>query len=255
MPSTPSLSTEIFQNPQLDGTPFFWERGPVGVLLIHGYTATTAEVRPLGESLAENGFTVCAPLLPGHGTTPEELNTKRWQDWANECEQAYRRLARGCSHIFLAGESLGGLLAFYLAGELPEAAGIMAFSPGLKAPKLGLARFLAPFKPLLTKQHTNPKMAWKGYNVYPVKAAAEVYRLERIVRRRLPGIHQPTLIVMGRRDQTIDLESGDIAYRSISSTAKRLIWLERSSHCVLLDEEFPQVLQITLAFLHNPAGV
>jgi carboxylesterase len=254
MPSIPSHSIELFQNPQLDGSPFFWKRGPVGVLLVHGFTATTAEVRPLGESLAEWEYSVCAPLLPGHGTTPDDLNTRRWQDWVDECERGYSQLLGSCTHVFLSGESLGGLLAFYLAARHPEAAGVIAYSPVIKTPRMALARFIAPFKPMLVKEHINPKMAWKGYNVYPLKATAEVYRLQHVVRRCLPSIHQPVLIVMGRRDRTIDLSSGDIAIQAISSSSKQLVWFERSSHCVLLDEEYPKILRTTLDFLreHNP---
>lgn len=56
-------------NPELDGSSITWQGGKTGFLLLHGFTATTAEVRPLGEALHAAGHTVSAPLLPGHGTT------------------------------------------------------------------------------------------------------------------------------------------------------------------------------------------
>ena len=80
-------------NPHLEGDPFFWEGGPTGILLVHGFTATPAEVRLLAKILHERGFTVAGPLLPGHGTKPEDLNRVRWQDWVEEGEKAYRQLA------------------------------------------------------------------------------------------------------------------------------------------------------------------
>ena len=61
------------KNPQLDGEDFFVQGNSTGILLIHGFTATTTEVRLLAENLHHVGFTVAGPLLPGHGTHPEDL--------------------------------------------------------------------------------------------------------------------------------------------------------------------------------------
>ena len=62
---------EIFLlNPELEGGSFFWRGGETGVLLLHGLTSTTAEVRPLAKRLLNEGYTVSGILLPGHGTTP-----------------------------------------------------------------------------------------------------------------------------------------------------------------------------------------
>ncbi|MBS1245743.1 MAG: uncharacterized protein H6R36_398 [Chloroflexi bacterium] len=95
------MSHEIIRNPHLEGDTFFWEGGPVGVLLIHGYTATTAEVRLLGRFLHERGYTVSGPLLPGHGTTPQAMNRCRWQDWTGAVEQAYRQISTRCDRVFV----------------------------------------------------------------------------------------------------------------------------------------------------------
>ncbi len=68
-------------NPHLSGDSFYWQAGPTGVLLVHGYTATTSEVQPLARILNSEGYSVAGPLLPGHHTTPRELNQVKWQDW------------------------------------------------------------------------------------------------------------------------------------------------------------------------------
>ena len=80
------------QNPHLEGETFFWSGNEIGVLLLHGLTATTAEVRLLAEKLHASGYTISAPLLPGHGTRPEELNGTTWHDWAWAAEKAYSTL-------------------------------------------------------------------------------------------------------------------------------------------------------------------
>lgn len=52
-----------------DPAPFILTGGDDGILLIHGFTGSPAEMRPLGCYLHERGLTVSAPLLPDHGTT------------------------------------------------------------------------------------------------------------------------------------------------------------------------------------------
>ena len=60
----------------------------IGVLLSHGFTGQPASIKPWGESLAERGYAVEVPRLPGHGTTWEELNTRTWDDWYANADAA-----------------------------------------------------------------------------------------------------------------------------------------------------------------------
>ncbi|MBI9043898.1 MAG: hypothetical protein JEZ06_05400 [Anaerolineaceae bacterium] len=71
------------ENPHLDGNVFFWEAGATGV----GFTVTAAEIHFVAEKIHTQGYTVTAPLLPGHGTKPEDLNNIHWQAWI-ECGEA-----------------------------------------------------------------------------------------------------------------------------------------------------------------------
>src|SRR6185295_17551431 len=98
MPLNPAL-----HNPYLEGDTFFWPGGPIGVLLSHGWTATTAEVRLLAQRLHERGHTVSGPLLPGHGATPQEMNRCRWQDWVKAVTATYHHLAGQCERVFVGG--------------------------------------------------------------------------------------------------------------------------------------------------------
>src|SRR5579859_1374609 len=110
--------------------PFFYAAGPTGCLLLHGLSSSPFTMRELGRQLADRGFTVAAPLLAGHGTSPEDLRTKTWADWVISAEQGLAQLrAHGCRRIYLAGLSLGGALSLYLAGRDPEAyAGLVVMS-------------------------------------------------------------------------------------------------------------------------------
>jgi carboxylesterase len=243
----------LIRNAHLEGGPFLWQGGPVGVLLVHGFTATTAEVRPLARTLAENGYTVAAPLLPGHMTRPEDANRYHRQDWLGAIEAVYRQLSARCERIVVGGESLGGLLALQFAATHPEVAAILTYAPAVKL-NLGRSRQIAmrlaaQFSPYVNKNQVEDGLLWQGYTVYPLAAGLELFRLQKEVRRQLPQIRQPLLIVQGRRDSAVSADAPDYLARSVRSTRKEIHWLANSSHCVILDCEFDQTARITVDFL------
>src|SRR3954467_12182961 len=101
--------------PVLPGAePFRFDRGRTGVLLCHGFTGSPQSLRPWGEYLAEAGMTVALPRLPGHGTTWQEMNRTRWEDWYAELDKTLADLRGRCSEVFIMGLSLGGCMALRL---------------------------------------------------------------------------------------------------------------------------------------------
>ncbi len=232
----------------------------MGVLLAHGLTATTAEMRPLAQALLQRGFTVAGPLLPGHGTAPADLNRRRWQEWAAEVEKTYQDLSAACTRVFLGGESTGAVLALYLASLHPEAAGVLAYAPALRLRLTGrdrlLLRLAAPFKTYVSKPVQNrPRNLsdelWQGYPVNPLKAVLQLLKLQQVVRRRLPLIRQPLLVVQGRLDPTVHPGVPEILMRETASQVKQSIWMENSGHVVAIDREQEQVAEITLRFIEQ----
>jgi carboxylesterase len=249
----PSLAPLV--NPHLDGGPFFWEGGPVGVMLTHGYTATSAEVRLLAQALHQNGYTVAGPLLPGHGTSPEDANRFRWPDWVDACEAAYRQLTERCPRVIIGGESMGGMLSLYMAANHPEAAGVLAYAPALRVAATWqpyVAPLLARLRPTLAKTPGQPSASdarWQGYNVHPTHATAQLFALQRATLPRLPKINQPLLIIQGRLDTTVHAGVPELIASRVRSDVKEIHWMEHSGHCVLLDQEWEQAAEFTLAFL------
>ena len=184
------------------------------------------------------------------------MNRKRWQEWVEAVERAYADLATKCPQVFVCGESMGGLLSLYLASEHPEIAGVVVYSPALVIPNhsatMRRARLLHRFVPLIAKAVREPSAAdarWKGYAVNPIPALLQLGKLQQEVARRLAAIHQPILIIQGRLDQTIDLQSGEIILQRVASMDKSLRWLEKSTHCVILDHEWEQAAEWTGAFI------
>ncbi len=235
------------QPTHLNPLAFAAEGGPVGVLLIHGFTGSVAETRPMGEYLAARGLTVQCPLLPGHGTHPEDLTRIRWPAWAGQVELALRHLQGRCQAVFVGGLSLGALLALWLGIQHPEVAGLIAMAPAVKVqnrlmPLTLVLRYLLKYSPVGGMEDTDlgdPTAIDRGwsYDQLPLWGAAEVYLLQRWVDRALPRIHQPMLIFQGRRDAFLDPRAAEIVYDRVASTDKTLTWLANSGHNLLIDGE------------------
>jgi carboxylesterase len=250
--------TSTLRNPHLDGTPFYWEAGSVGVLLCHGLTATAAEVRLLAQVLHERGYTVAGPLLPGHGTTPQDCNRHTWQDWYASVEQAYQQLTSQCQTVVVGGESAGALLILRLASLHPEVAAILCYAPALKLKlsrgKIYLLSLCVPFLTSIPKPPSTDNNPWQGYSVNPLKAADQLRRLQKVIYPLLPQIQQPIIIIQGKLDPTVHSQSSQIIYDQISSSIKELHWLEHSTHCVILDKEREKAAELTLNFLSYAFG-
>jgi len=248
----------FLRNPHLNGDTFFLlGTHDVGVLLIHGFTATTVEVSYVAKYLNERGYTVSAPLLPGHNTTPADLNKCKWQDWANAAEAAYQALATRCKKIIVGGESMGGMLALYLASEHPEIAAVITYAPAMITPSSSSKwqiKILSWFKAYVSKPQRPPSITderAKSYTVNPLKAVIQFLDLQREIRQRLPRISQPLLNIQGRLDLVIDPRNGGVIFQEVKSQIKEMHWLENSTHVVVLDQEWERAAELTLNFIRK----
>lgn len=250
-----TLLNPHLHNPELLGEEFFWSGGPVGILLCHGYTATTAEVRPLARCLHAAGYTVAGPLLPGHNTFPEDLNRVRWQDWVKAFDAMLDRLYGRCETIIVGGESTGGVLSLYHAIHDPRPAAILAYAPALRLTLNPAVRILlhvmAPFKSSWAKRNMRSGTPWQGYRVNPLKGTLQLIQLQKQVDPYLSRIQQPVLIVQGRHDITVHPGVPERIASCVASPVKEIHWMENSPHTVIVDQELDQVAQITLDFLER----
>jgi carboxylesterase len=225
-----------------------------GVLMLHGFTGTPFEVRPLGDRLATRGLSVLGPLLAGHGTTPAELAQKRWQDWEASASRALDSLRARTDHVCVAGLSMGGLLALRLARLRPsDVTGIVLMAVPLWLPQIvrratrllcRLPEWVSLRVPKLggsdvcdrAARRTNP-----GYREFPVRAVAQLLELQDVVRVGLSHIQTPTLILHGRHDHTAPPACAGAIAEALGARDVRLRWLERSYHLLPIDVEREEV--------------
>ena len=247
------------RQPHPDPSPFFLKGGPLGVLLIHGFTGSPPEMRLIGDYLHARGCTVSAPLLPGHGTTEQDMNRHKWVDWTAHVETALSDLESQCQTVFVGGLSMGALLTLHLAARHPDLSGAVLYSPAVK-----IASRLIYLSPLLKhvvasrpksgdSDLTDPQAELRlwSYERNPTHAAHELLKLNARVRRGLPQVKCPLLIVQSTRDRTIKPDSARFTYEHVGTPVKdrELFTLHNSGHCLTVDSEWEFVAQRTHEFL------
>ena len=239
---------------------FFLPGGPTGVLLLHGFTSSPAEVRPLGSYLAEQGYTVYSPRLAGHGTAPEDLRATHWRDWVDSAEAGLPVLRHaGCTRIALAGLSLGGSIALYLAAHRPGAyLGLITmnspiylppiFTPALRWLGAGPLPF---FHKGITDLTEEPERHELTYTRTPLESVSVMIELLSEVSARLPRITTPALVVYSRNDRLVLPFNAMRIYSNIQSRDKQMLVLHRGRHVVTVGEDAPQMFETIRQFLQR----
>ena len=234
--------------------------GDVGVLLIHGYTGSPAEMRLLGDYINEKGgYTVLGVRLAGHGTTVEELEQTVWQDWYEAVEEGIRQMIQKCPRIYVAGQSMGGLLAIKAAAELPvEKVALLATPVFLQDKRVPFIKFLRFFIPRLKtgqQSYDVPEQYMQGYSEMPTKPIISLMELIGLCRKEyLQKIKIPTLIVQGKMDHTVNPKSATYLYealRNVPESQKIILWLPASRHVVTLGEEREKMYEECLRFFNQ----
>ncbi|WP_309864640.1 alpha/beta hydrolase [Desmospora profundinema] len=240
--------------------PFFYPGGAIGILLIHGFTGTPSEMRPLGQYLKQRGYTVYCPLLPGHGTSPEEMVETAWPDWWQAVREAYQRLRKEkCERVVAVGLSMGGALALNLARE-EELDGIVSLCAPvwLKDKRTLIVDVVRWVIPYLKRRRTKPAHIEEylvPYDRTPLKSVSSLKRLIRHVCKGLHEVKAPALIIQAEKDETVFPRSASYIYNTIASGDKQIRWFEKSSHIITLDKERERLFREIDAFVKRVADL
>ncbi|MEA2433074.1 MAG: carboxylesterase [Actinomycetota bacterium] len=231
--------------------------GPTGALLVHGFTGSPRSMRGLGEHLAAAGLSVRGVRLPGHGTTWQDLNSKKAEDWSGAVDKEFANFASGHDELFVVALSFGGALALDLAARNPgKIAGLVLLAPFVltKDP----LRFLAPVMPKLIKSlpGVGNDICLEGqdelcYDKLPTVAAAHMLKYCKNVRAELPKVTAPLLVMHSRNDHTSPPASSQFINDNVGSTDKELVWLDRSYHVITMDHDRDDVFRRTQEFIQK----
>jgi carboxylesterase len=248
----------------LENKPFFLKGDPShACLMLHGLGGGAYEMQFLGEFLNLQGLTVQAILYPGHDK-PGKMPRSRWQDWYAHSLETYRTLAQTYERVSIIGFSTGCPLGLYLASEHPVHKLVM-LAPYLRLKSewyygLSLEAYVNAFGWLITdvpriglpifdakmQQQAVNAAFFRNFNIGSVRSAMELIEQ---VKPRLSAIRNPMLIIQSRKDHVVDPAGASYLYEHVSSTEKKLEWLENSNHIITLDRDRQEIYRTVGEFM------
>lgn len=247
--------------PIMEGAETFLLPGKNGeaVLLLHGYTGTPAEMRPLGDYLHALGYTVLCPRLPGHGTSVEELRETEAGQWVLAAKLSYAMLAtKKYRRIHVGGLSMGGILALVLAATEKVGKAVFLSAPifvqDRRAPFFSILRYFVHYLPKHKRDYGAMQKYCQAYERMPTKPLGSLFALIKTCKKELlPQITVPCLVMQSVSEHTVDPRSASYIYEHLGTSAqeKQLVWLEKSGHILTLDCEHERVFKIVGEFLRK----
>ncbi|UPG86740.1 alpha/beta fold hydrolase [Luteibacter aegosomatis] len=263
-----------------DTAEFHFEGGRDGVLLIHGLTGTPTEMRLVGKGLNRAGFTVVGVQLAGHCGTEEDLIATSWEDWYASVERAAEALRGQVDRLFVAGLSMGAVLALRLAAVRPDwVSGVGVFGatfrydgwsmpwiarrmgfilPICKRLGIGRGRSFLELPPygirderlraqVTSAMHSGDSKS-AGLPGNPWFAVAEMMALARDVRRRLRHVAAPCFVAHALEDDIASVASNaDLVASRVSGPIEMLL-LGDSYHMITIDRERRMLIERTADF-------
>ncbi|WP_226682407.1 alpha/beta hydrolase [Sutcliffiella horikoshii] len=236
--------------------PFTFEGGDRAVLMLHGFTGNSADVRMMGRFLEKRGYTCHAPQYKGHGVPPEELVHTGPEDWWEDVTEAYQFLKdKGFESIAVVGLSLGGVFSLKLGYTVPVKGIVPMCAPMyIKSEEImyqGVLEYAREFKRREGKSAEQIEQEMKEFEKTPMGTLKALQELIADVRNNVDMIYSPTFVVQARHDNMINTDSANIIYNEVESDDKKIKWYEESGHVITLDKEREQLHQDVYEFLES----
>ncbi|MED4295845.1 carboxylesterase [Priestia megaterium] len=236
--------------------PFTFEGGEKAVLLLHGFTGNSADVRMLGRFLEKKGYTCHAPHYKGHGVAPEELVHTGPKDWWKDVMDGYEFLkSKGHESIAAVGLSLGGVFSLKLGYTVPIKGIVPMCAPMyIKSEEVmyeGVLAYAREYKKREGKSSEQIEQEMEEFKQTPMNTLKSLQELIAEVRNSVDMIYAPTFVVQGRHDHMINTDSANIIYNSVESPTKDIKWYEESGHTITFDKEREQLHEDVYAFLES----
>jgi carboxylesterase len=234
--------------------PFAAEGGPVGVLVLHGFTGNPASMRGLAEAYASAGYTVDLPRLPGHGTSVEDMLTTGWADWSAAAEAAYEALAASCEQVVVVGLSMGGSLTCWLGTRHQDIAGLVCVNPAV-APSDDMRALVAAMTESgeelmdgIGSDVADPDVIESAYAQTPLRPLLTLFDASAAVVGDLGSITSPLLLFTSPQDHVVPSTDSDLLAGAVSGPVER-VSCDRSFHVATIDFDKDLIRDRSLEFI------
>jgi carboxylesterase len=232
----------------------------VGIIFVHGFTGSPISMRPWADFFSEKGFSVSVPLLPGHGTTPEDLNRVKWKEWPTKVEAELDWMIEQGIKPFIFGLSMGGGLILHLAlSKSREIAGIVLVNPmiHIKFVPHQLAWAILHFQKMrdsVGDDIRKPGITEHGYDFLPVGGLYQLLKMLSYTRKRLHDVTTPLMLFHSKDDHTLPVTNTEMIMKNIGSVKKQRIELVNSFHVATLDFDQEIIFENSFIFVeaHKP---
>ncbi|MDX1518716.1 MAG: alpha/beta fold hydrolase, partial [Gammaproteobacteria bacterium] len=238
------------------GRPFFYlpefpqsDRQAMGILLVHGFLASPAEMKPVAEKLLAEGYPVYGVRLAGHGTSPADLRERSWQDWLASVQRGYEILASRVDTICMLGFSTGGALSLLHAADQPEdLQGVIVINPPMKfrnrkmkfVPILHgvsrIVRWSSSLEGVIPYRRNEPEHPRINYRNVPVRGLYELMQLKNRLRQRLDQVRCACLIIQSSDDPITTPDSADILAKGLVNASVSKIRIDSDRHGILYED-------------------
>jgi carboxylesterase len=234
------------------------------LLMLHGFGDTPQTLRYLGGRLHAAGFTVHAPLLPGHGRGLRDFATASAEDYVSSAREELAWLRARTPWVGVIGLSMGGAIAARLAAEADDIRVLALLAPYLTPPRaVALVARTAPFWsvviPYLEGRAGDASVhdpvardSSFAYGMFPPRAVRALCATAAAGRRALPSITVPTLVVNSREDNRIPLALAETATARLAGPTERQ-WVAGCGHVITVDYCRDVVANLVLDFLARHA--
>lgn len=241
---------------KVQSEPFFFEAGKRTVLLLHGFTGTSADVHMLGRFLEKKGYTCYAPHYKGHGVPPEELITTNPNDWWEDVTAGYRFLKeQGYEEIAVAGLSLGGVFGLKLAMSFPIK-GIVTMCSPLTMQSVhimfeGVLAYAKQYKQREGKAEQQIIRELANIEKQGMPSLEELRQCIYNVQKEIDFIYAPIFVAQSTNDEVIDANSANMIYEGVESLEKTIKWYDDAVHVITLSPAKEQLHKDVYTFLQS----